>query len=630
MRNQFIHFIVPIKNILPVLALFFSIEAFGAIGDACTSDSNCEPTTEKCVDGECRKRCTLGEARNCAWNELCFDGSCHLRCAFDYDSRIGSDWTVAEGNPLLIKSLFCKSDKPQCVYMRPRGGSSTVNSDLRGVTGFTFGVCVADHTTKQTELCKTFCGTGTGCNPIAGGKVRDVKWKNPSDSSGTIRTIGANGYLISCSAFCSADKYLTIADKNSGENCKETSTCNHQNNVGKNRVPHFYPFYRPPAGPDSQQVQCMNICEAYDNNSPLGVLLWKGNNNSKDPTTPFLDNANTGNFSANKSNHAVYAVCDSSSTRKRDGYGTNTGTKASTVGFSQSTTSTCTNVCPVGKEIVCDRCVPSCPDINGKRQEFTGDGRWNVRLLDEEQGQTGVDNHHTEYCKPVCDPAANEVRSTKEPYECECKTGYSLCGSPGTCEQNCPHAGQIKEGGCTLSSCKCPEGETLVTDPASPSGQKCGRTAGKITVPNTIGLPMTGGLPLRLSGIMPSSYNMQGEAAFRSVYTVGRADRPDYICWKNTETKGHDDPAHDHSKCVMMPNLLCLGKKICPTSNAQAKKCPCREPTADRGPVENTFCDYAHQDPMRLEHTGHKAQGLADSPIDVKMLSINVNVVPPH
>ena len=83
------------------------------------------------------------------------------------------------------------------------------------------------------------------------------------------------------------------------------------------------------------------------------------------------------------------------------------------------------------------------------------------------------------------------------------------------------------------------------------------------------------------------SANIQGVRDYRSIYSVGRADRPDFICWREI----------DGGKKIIAPEFLCPPLRDCPYGTT----CPCV--TSLKVPVPQSSCEYAYMDPLRTGWT---------------------------
>ena len=83
-----------------------------------------------------------------------------------------------------------------------------------------------------------------------------------------------------------------------------------------------------------------------------------------------------------------------------------------------------------------------------------------------------------------------------------------------------------------------------------------------------------------------SNVSMVGRKYYRSRFTVGRADRPDYICHKL-------DASGNIVEGGFLPQYLCPSLTICPYGT----QCACTKSTGES--VKDTRCEYAYVNPLR-------------------------------
>ena len=209
---------------------------------------------------------------------------------------------------------------------------------------------------------------------------------------------------------------------------------------------------------------------------------------------------------------------------------------------------------------------------------------------------------------------------------CRCPTGSidktmtmpeNQCLSTVSCRKRCPNSGEVKSVN-DPCPCRCPNGQDC-TDPdgSGPAeadcccadGTPCG-TAPNQCPPTT---PIKLSDPNRVDIVFGNS--LLGNS-FRSVYSLGRADQPNYICWecatgngKNTNISdcSYEDPnpSQDTSRKKQTSlsdyverqrrDLYCPLLGVCAKDGAGRCKCLNSEGKIKK----NSYCEYANKDPFR-------------------------------
>ena len=175
-------------------------------------------------------------------------------------------------------------------------------------------------------------------------------------------------------------------------------------------------------------------------------------------------------------------------------------------------------------------------------------------------------------------------------------TGCKSCIN-GTCETHC-NAQQV----CDQADNRC---KLKVGGTALPPG---------LTAPNPSTTPLpsvTSANPAlgKVIALPNSAINIQGEQTVRSIYSIGRTDRPDYLCWQKAS----------NTQYKLRLDYFCPSSKECP----YGMKCPCRN--ASNQTVKNTLCQYATLDPLRTESFGLHSETDTTIPNWHKQAIINNN-----
>ena len=198
---------------------------------------------------------------------------------------------------------------------------------------------------------------------------------------------------------------------------------------------------------------------------------------------------------------------------------------------------------------------------------------------------------------------------------CKCCDGKPMnmnqcSGCPGGCTKPCSK-GRVECCGDPCPEDTCPNGELKIDTNGDGRIDKDDRCC-------------CNGSPCRLAhctdcgpcgpeGINMGDYNRSdlifGNSAlgqsFRSVYTLGRSDRPDFVCWEcakktgsnvNTNLSDCSDSEIDSDYVERQRrDLYCPLHGVCRTDGKSRCKCVTEEGTVK----ENTYCEYANQDPGR-------------------------------
>ena len=215
---------------------------------------------------------------------------------------------------------------------------------------------------------------------------------------------------------------------------------------------------------------------------------------------------------------------------------------------------------------------------------------------------------------------------------CKCCGGnpmdMKLCtGSrcPGGCTKPCPDGGtECCRGICP---CKCPNGEDC-TDSDGPLGPApadccCGDGSACPSGNSALCPPPCPTPPCNPDDINMGDYNRSdlvfGNSAlgqsFRSVYSLGRADRPDYVCWECTDRPDSPTPSLDVD-CVSLSSANSYAERqrrdlYCPIIGACETdgKGRCKCLNSDGTTKDNSYCEYANQDPFRRKSVSGETSG---------------------
>ena len=214
----------------------------------------------------------------------------------------------------------------------------------------------------------------------------------------------------------------------------------------------------------------------------------------------------------------------------------------------------------------------------------------------------------------VSKPIISDFVNQSCPQKCTCTdandasvTHDYICGNPapsacGTCTKTCTDNNGV------VVTYNCDADKPSQCDPEP-------------IVVNSVIPPTLGGIPSPIDAITLSSYNIHGAPAFTSVYSIGRADRPSYICFKNST---------DNTKKIWEPRYHCpdfrgncaRGKDNCPCINIKTGKS-----------ISGTFCEYANMEPLRNEgksSTVSTKDNSWEQAVSTKAMSVIVRTSPPR
>ena len=547
-------------------------------GDNYTNCNTCCGSTQDHCGGICVAQCRTDQVRNtttcaceCPSGYVEQNGVCNApanfvagpRCTFNYEPKAHDPaWEVDKSENFKsttnLSKVFCVNPGEKCyTSYQPQGWFEKNGSNYHGT-------CVTQAEENDSSyieaLCRYHCGsTDSICNGLTKNSSavihrhrRTITW-NRKDGSAS-QDISQRHAKIACTT-CPYGSYTNedtnILGGGDGVGCKNLNTTCPD-------TKDFMPYTGNKIS--STRPWCDNTCERYQGLvNLLGVNKWsKG-------------------IYWDRSRYWIHPICEISGERRG-------------IQRDDLTGSPCQSQCSSDHVLTCTGCLGPIP---------AGYEICNKECLINSDGTATVSN-----C--TC-PKCTGGRIRDNGGSCVCQdSSKEWCAGTSQCVTLCTNGKVRDPSACT---CGCPTGQTVQ------SNGNCGVT--QTRVPNTgqTTLDTFGGNPAVPSGMWASSFNLQGSPAFRSVYTIGRADRPDFICWKKTTTTGAVD--------TILPHYFCPERQSC----ALGEDCPCQ--TVHGKEVPDTYCDYANMDPMRGYSEPEPVQGAVDHPINVGVKSITINVVPP-
>ena len=279
--------------------------------------------------------------------------------------------------------------------------------------------------------------------------------------------------------------------------------------------------------------------------------------------------------------------------------------------------------CPSGEEVVGTKCLPACDYDVEKRvgetcrlicqtgtTKLSGENKCSCNAGGYTFDATDLNYHNTSICKCPDDSA---------------KPANGLCIPDVHCSD-----GKSASGICCANGKKMPVGGSCCSDgSAVGSGVTC--SANNIGNPPVIDLSF------------PRTFNVHGDLSVRSMYTIGRADRPDYECYayktvNNKLSKIRQPSAYcpslnecsrdDKNRCIC--KALKSGKYVDITSSNNGS----RVGEDNRYAGRNTYCEYAGMDPLRVDGSDYKVEvDGADTVISREFQNVTTTTipfVPPH
>ena len=330
-------------------------------------------------------------------------------------------------------------------------------------------------------------------------------------------------------------------------------------------------------------------------------------------------------------------TCPSDSTASGANCICNTGTSLATHSFSRGTSFDC-NPCPADSRINAakDACVCKYDSIqkNLSAPDFS-----TFTCPQCPTGSTKLSGTDAGSCK--CSGGAYKFAQTQANFD---QGAGQLCYcpftvTPRTADGSCITRVRCSNGSRASSGICCPNGDPM------PVGGAC--------CPN--GSPVRAGIacPTKAAGnppivdlSIPRTFNVHGDPAVRSTYSIGRTDRPDYVCYAyKIENRRELRIQQPSAMCPKMDECT-LDKKnrcLCQTLQsgnyvditAENNGPRVGEGTRYRG--LNTYCEYANLDPLRL--FGSEAQAklgnnnlraVSKDIVSSSTTTITVVVSPPH
>ena len=545
-------------------------------GDNYTNCNTCCGSTQDRCGGICVAQCRTDQVRNtttcaceCSSGYVEQNGACVAltnfvpgkRCSFDYEPKIDdSVWEIDPSERIkksAIPKTFCgnpnsNTQGDKCYYSYQQHGW------FAGGGNNYFGTCVTQQEENDPSYMKALCHYHCGStDPVCSSFTKN----SSAVVYGGRRTITWNRTDGSASQ--------DVSQKAARLTCTKCSTPNEINVLGGGDGMGCKNLEQSPktcsdnkdfvvyaGGKYKSWPECRNTCEAFQDYVNLKLSGGKYSQG----------------MYWHRGDYYLYPTCEISGERR--GYEKN---------------GSCQSACPPGQLLTCTGCLNCGPGkvLCGKTCVINSDG--------------------TATPSNCCVPECTGGRIMDNDCTCICPDpNKEWCSGTNQCVDLCKNGKVRDPSACT---CGCPTGQTVQ------SNGNCGVT--QTRVPNTgqTTLDTFGGNPAVPSGMWASSFNLQGSPAFRSVYTIGRADRPDFICWKKTTTTGAVD--------TILPHYFCPERQSC----ALGEDCPCQ--TVHGKEVPDTYCDYANMDPMRGYSEPEPVQGAVDHPINVGVKSITINVVPP-
>ncbi len=247
----------------------------------------------------------------------------------------------------------------------------------------------------------------------------------------------------------------------------------------------------------------------------------------------------------------------------------------------------------------------------------------------------------------------------------QCPTGSTKDGSGMcACNNGSYKFAQTQANSSNTNICKCPNNSpkpasgicsvaVTCTDGSAPSGVCCpdgnAMPVGGACCPDGSAIEQDGtcdtgivGDPPVVDLAFPRTFNVHGSDSIQSVYTIGRADRPDYVCIAHKKVNNKEVRMRQYSAYCPPINKKCnLDKK---------NRCFCKAlkngkyvdiTSAENGPRIgeavryvgfDTYCEYAGIDPLRLEDRMQPVTIESQTNVlsqTIKTVTTTV-VVPPH
>ena len=284
------------------------------------------------------------------------------------------------------------------------------------------------------------------------------------------------------------------------------------------------------------------------------------------------------------------------------------------------------NSCPEGEryDSIQSKCVSIC--LSGQ----TYDSDLRKCTYNCQTGTTRVSG--TETCK--CNNGDYKFYSTHVNVNnssiCKCPDNTAK-PSNGIC---LPPAVQCSDGKATSGVC-CPNGKKMPVGGAccpdgSASTQSCSNTG--------VGNP-----PL-VDLSFPRTFNVHGDSSVRSVYSLGRTDRPNYECYAYTINNGKEIKQRQPSAyCPLIDSCTRDDKNRCICKTLKNNKFVditssnngTRISESSRYNNHNTYCEYAGLDPLRVEGSDNEKFEVNNSTEVMSrefknVTTVTIPFVPPH
>ena len=647
-------------------------------------DGQVRNRADTCVDKPILHECSS----TCDGRHICIEGQCVQLCEFSYTKRLKENsWRPPNDR---LRDLYCRNPDEKCFYSHAQEWQYNMTKPpypdpdqfLSEESG-TLGYCVSD--TDQGSLpvmravCRDHCGDedpvcnnltttdpSTNINNIknqqhdevygssdsiglpggekTAGPFTTVKRRSFQWTGGSNPWVGSAGVRITCTQcgdenlpHWKDDHVNVFAGYFQGKSCVPRSTCTVDPASAKGKYTILYRFACEEAGCNrsswaDENNKCHSISQGWNsgargnkNRFKWGVYFHKGykgyggdseKNNAWDAKKFFENTTNVeADIKESVAHNALQSVTKDENYPFRvckDSDGVRNGIRTDDKHINVEGHSQCKKICWLNSdskatEIVSDRCVPVCPP----GQERHGDGFLHPEL---------------DHCVDICElPEERDADG-----QCGCPNNPSgiaqepcVDGTTKQCRPVCPGGQTRSSNQCSDRVCACPPGANW-----NAAAKQCETPVAPIPAPQPQAFPCVLGVrdarsPSTCKGEPPSgvlfnSLNVHGDSAYRSVYSVGRADRPDYICYKASSSSSQKDTIHLTG--------LCPSKSSCRTGQT----CPC---VTNDGvtPIAGTYCNYARQDPLRVNHqSDFQLSGASADAQDVQIMSVNVTVTPFH
>ena len=261
--------------------------------------------------------------------------------------------------------------------------------------------------------------------------------------------------------------------------------------------------------------------------------------------------------------------------------------------------------------------------------------------------------------KNICSPSSCPGSTTKIGNKCECPVGGyqffriqenidqgvdALCKCPGDSPKpqsgDCPPVVTCEDGTTADSGMCCPDGKKM------PVNGTCCPDGSAVSSSDDCKGIVVGGNPPVVDLAFPRTFNMHGDLSVRSIYSIGRADRPDYICYAYKIEQGQEQ----RESRIRQPSAYCPVRNKCNLDDKN--RCRCKtlkngeyvDITSRNNGVsigedsryngKNTYCVYASMDPFRISGSTTKVKSDSSEEVISREFQIvtttTIPYSPPH